>query len=649
MEHNIFTDGDLRKALFTPCDSKEALHEWIELFLGFSLPDCTVDYDSNSNPMAVVWEVYNAARTGSKDISRLLAYSCRDGFKTMLAAMLEVLAIVHLERSVAHMAAIEPQAQKAQSYVKDFFGKIFLSDYVTTQNERRIEFEHYSDPVTGDHITRAQWDRLPADEKYRYETYKNYIQIIICTMAGANSEHVPFFVVDEVDVVQNPRAYKEAKFIPSRFGNKNPITLLVSTRKTGIGLVQKEIDKAEEDARKPQTEAVPLQVRHWNAIDITERCPPERHRPDEPKVALYYSDEDLAHTTEEGFKLLDVESQKKYVQKDGFAGCVKCPLFAMCKTRLATSQESVSPLLKTIPITIQAFADNDVEGAIAQLMSRKPPSTGLIYKRFDRNIHMLTPQQMAERITGETRFDQNFTKGDLILLMKARGMEFFAGLDWGFTHKFVIVSGARQGMNIFIFDVITVAGLDPEQKLTVAEKIKFWNPRIFADPEAPDQIKLFKKKGFDCRDWSKKAGSVKMGIDVVRMKLRPAIGPPTMFILGGDPQCDLLATRLSKYHFKFDATGEPTDVPDEEDDDEADAVRYLIMNTFAPKGEITAPDDPPSIVSGSSMDQLPTQDNYLNYFIQQHLGSGSPDGSVAPQGNPAEKQGKKGRLIWNFD
>ena len=109
MDENILTEGNLRKSLFTPCETKEALHDWIEFFLGFSLPDCTVDFDSNSNPMAVVWEVYNAARTGSKDISRLLAYSCRDGFKTMLAAMLEVLAIVHLERSVAHMAAIESQ------------------------------------------------------------------------------------------------------------------------------------------------------------------------------------------------------------------------------------------------------------------------------------------------------------------------------------------------------------------------------------------------------------------------------------------------------------------------------------------------------------------------------------------------------------
>ncbi len=141
-----------------------------------------------------------------------------------------------------------------------------------------------------------------------------------------------------------------------------------------------------------------------------------------------------------------------------------------------------------------------------------------------------------------------------------------------------------------------------------------------------------------------------MGIDVVRMKLRPAIGPPTMFIMAGDASCDLLATRLSKYHFKFDAAGEVTDVPSEEDDDEADAVRYLIMNTFAPKGEVTAPEDGPSIVSSGNQ-PLPTQGNYLSYFIQQHLGTSSNNPLEQPgtAANPAGKQGKKGRLIWNFD
>jgi len=438
--------------------------------------------------------------------------------------------------------------------------------------------------------------------------------------------------VDEVDVVQNVKAYEEAKLIPSPFEGKLPITVLVSTRKTAIGLVQKEIDEAEQTG---------LQVRHWNIIDVTEACPATRHRPDEPRVDLWRSDEELNHTDEAGYKLLDSEVQKKYVQQKGvFAGCAKCPIFSSCKTRLATAQKSLSPLLKPIPHIINKFREVDTEMAQAQLMSRKAASTGLIYHRFDPRIHLLTAAQMAEKLTGD-KYSPNFTKADLITLMLAQGLNFYAGLDWGFSHEYAVVSGAQQGLNLFIFDVIAITGLDPEEKLEHTQRVKLWNPVIFGDPEAPDQIKLFKKKGFQMRDWSKGPGSVKMGIDIVRMKLRPAIGDPHLFLLKDDTKCQYAAERLSKYHFKFDAAGDPTEVPDDEDDDVPDAIRYLVMNLFIPKGRVTAVDEtrtpPPVEVAPGA---LPTVDNYMQHFIQQHLGQS--DDQVG-------KKGKKGRIIWSLD
>jgi hypothetical protein len=49
---------------------------------------------------------------------------------------------------------------------------------------------------------------------------------------------------------------------------------------------------------------------------------------------------------------------------------------------------------------------------------------------------------------------------------------------------------------------------------------------------------------------------------------------PEMYFLKDDDGCDLLFSRLSKYHWVLDAAEKPTDVPDEEDDDECDALRY---------------------------------------------------------------------------
>lgn len=632
-----FTEDDLRKALFIPCENREDLHEWILCFLGLDIPDQLVDPDSTASPMDVIWEVYQAAKDNDRpDLSRLLAYAARDAYKTVLAAVLEVLVVLHLDRNVAHMAAIEGQAYKAQRYVKDYFAKPFLRDYVTTQNERRTEIVRYTDPATGNSYTQAQFDELPVATRDQLRRHNNYIQIVIATIAGANSEHVSFMVIDEVDVIQNPKAYEEAKFIASPYEGKTPITLLISTRKTSTGLVQQEIDEAAKTR---------LQIRHWNIIDVTERCPTSRHKPDDPRVTLYRSDEELRHVSEEEYQLLDVKVQQKFARQEGaYGGCAKCPLFAMCKGNLATKQkveETESKLLKPITHVINLFGVADLDSAQAQLMSRKAASTGLVYPRFDRQIHMLTAQQMASKILGE-QAPQTIDKAGLISLMMAQGLNFYGGSDWGFTHNYVLVSGAQQGLNLYIFDVISQAGLDPEEKLAVSEKVKLWNPTIFADPEAPDQIKFFKKKGFQMRDWKKTPGSVKMGIDVVRTKMRPAVGDPQLYLLKDDLLCELLATRLSKYHFKLDAAGEVTDIPDETNDDECDACRYLVMNIFAPKAKLTATDGT-TISTSPQPIQQPTVDNYLNYFINQNIGNA---GEAAA--DPATKKGKKGKIYWSF-
>ena len=454
-----------------------------------------------------------------------------------------------------------------------------------------------------------------------------------------NSEHVNFMVIDEVDVIENPRAYQEAKLIPSPFAGKMPITLLISTRKTSFGLVQQEIDQA------PKTK---LLLRRWNIIDVAEACPPSRHRPDEEKVTLYRSDEELNHYQEEEYNLLDERTKAKYVKHvDAWAGCATCPIFSSCKTRLVDKQASTSPLLKPIGHVINLFREVSLESAQAQLMSRKAATTGLIYPRYDPDLHLITATQMAEKIVGVDQAPGFVEKGGLIQLMLGQGLDFYAGADWGYTHEFVVASGAICGLDFFIFDVIAVSGLDPEQKLEASEKVKLWNPTIFADPESPDSIKLFKKKGFNMRSWKKGPGSVAAGIDVTRMKLRPSTGTPQLYFLRGDPGCELAADRISKYHFTMDAAGEPTDVPSDDKDDIPDAVRYVVMNLFTPKGRITVSEEArpaPGIEGAPDVVKGPTEQNYLGYFINQHLGEENGD-----EADQSAKRGKKGKIIWSMD
>jgi hypothetical protein len=668
VSESVPTEQDLlRKALFVPCESKQELHDWFEVYLGIDFPDTIVSEDSNSSPMDMAWLVYDAFRSRRynlphkdqyKEIREIMAYASRDSFKTLGVAALEVVVMLHMSLSVAHMAAIEKQAKKAQQYVKESFNKEHLRDFLTIKNETRIEVTRYANRLTGVQLTQAEFEELSPPEKTEYDRKWNYLTIVVCTMAGANSEHVPFMVVDEVDVVlkQNVPAYEEAKLIPSPWQGVRPITLYTSTRKFSFGLVQKELDEAEETG---------LLAIHWNIVDVTEKCPPERHLPQEPKIPIWYREPGGQNRgislSEDDFKLLSDEKKKDFKQTEGFVGCLKnCKFFFACRGQLASKQkEKDSPLsmLKEIDHSQGLFRKVSPGMGNAQLLCKKPSEEGLIFARLDREIHMLTAAEMAEKITGD-EYEPNFTKAQLLALMKDRGMTFSSGMDHGHAHNFAVVTGGLDGHRAFIIDVQSAAELElahkiklltdvfGDPKLPVEEKKGMGiEPKIYGDTADPGSNKSIRKAGFKIADWKKGPDSVYHGIEVLRSKIDPAIGDPEIFFLSGDPGVELLYLRMSKYHWTLDEAGRPTNIPDDENDDEVDACRYLIMNEFKPRGAVIAAlDDKPKDEKSSPIYTVPTEQNYLSMFIQEALGM-APGQESTPT---VSSQGKSGRFIWDI-
>ncbi len=366
--------------------------------------------------------------------------------------------------------------------------------------------------------------------------------------------------IDEVDVIRDTKAYAEAQNIPAPINGQYPITVLTSTRKFAYGLVQREIDEAKETG---------LKYRHWNLIDVTTRCLPERHKPELPRMTLYRSDSLLKHVKPEKYEELGFDQKALYTKvEDNFAGCGDCKIYAMCKGRLATHQTSTSPFLKPIEHTMNQFRKNSVAMAKAQLLCLKPSSEGLIYPTFDQEVHMITAADMAMQLTGE-EFHPDMSKAELIRVLKSMEIRWFSGMDFGYTHNFAVVTAACDGYRAFIVDVIAIPELDPSQQVQVCkDRLGDINPTIFADPENPMMVRTLKKNGFRMREWRKGAGSVIGGIDIVRMMLRPAVGEPRLFLLKGDPGCELLAKRMGAYHFKTDPDGKIGKHPDDENDDE---------------------------------------------------------------------------------
>jgi hypothetical protein len=603
------------------------------------MPDNIVDPDSNSSPMDMIFECYSKMRKNeTENFSRVLYYASRDSFKTLSASILELLAVLHLGRDVAHMAAIEAQSHKAQSYVKKFLNRKYLRDFKVGDSKERSEIARYHDPVTGDNLTEEQFGKLTNDEKDKYTEYRNYIKVVVCTMQGANSDHVPLFVVDEVDVVQNPKAYEDAKMIPAPFGEMFPMTILTSTRKISTGLVQEEIDKAVDEEGE-----IRLHIRHWNLIDVTRACPPERHLPNEPRVPIYVNEEkyeELRAISEKKYNDLNAEDKVKFKREEGYAGCLKnCRLFSACRGRLATKQKSKSPLLRQIDHTINQFRNVSLPTALAQLLCRKPSKEGLIYPNLERSTHVLTAAQIAEMIVGTT-FPNSMSKVELLALMKVRGMLFYSGMDFGYTHNFAVVTTAVDGYRGFVVDVIAQPELLPDEQVRACDnQIKHLNPSIFADPENPQMVDQLRKSGYRMREWVKEAGSVVGGIDIVRMRLRPPMGDPLLFFLAGDAGVELLLKRMAKYHWKADAAGRITDKPNDVEDDECDALRYVVMNVFKVKGKVRVPADAPATSPQSTPDGVYSTTNWLTKWLQ--------DNGVTTTGDQA-LTAKRGRLLINI-
>lgn len=380
--------------------------------------------------------------------------------------------------------------------------------------------------------------------------------------------------IDEIDTVEGDkvRGYKESRSIPKARNGQLPITLLTSTRKSPFGLVQKELDHAAKTK---------LHVRHWNIIDVTEACLPERHKPELPKIDLYVNDQSLEVVDKEKFSTLDHKEQEKYTRTEAFEGCRGCVLFSACKTRLATHQKSKAKLLAPIGEVVGQFLNNgnDIDFVQSQLLCRKPSKEGMIYPKLSREVHQLTAPQIYERITGIAK--PQATKKDLINFVLASKTQFYSGMDFGYNHNFALVTGFRWGDYFFIIDVISKARLEIEDQFIVCEKVREWGSIIYPDEARPDLIKAFQRRGFRVKKWGKKGGTVASGIEIFRSKLKPAFSEPELYFLKEDGGVQMLFERLENYHYQTDNADEPTEAPEKKDDDECDAARYVIQNVFA--------------------------------------------------------------------
>lgn len=605
------------KEMFKPLNSASELKDWIMIFFGLDMPFGHIDPDSNSSPVEAMWEIYYTIKENrGEENPGYIMLSAREGYKTLSSSMLETILMLHFQVTIAHMAAIKEQSAKSISYINYFFSKIEplleVAGWINmSQNKTKIEY------------------KSPEGEDV-------YIQVIVATMSGANSAHTNMMFIDEIDVVKDPQAYEEAKLIPGFAKGLHPVTVKLSTRKFAFGLMQKEIDLAPESGDK---------ILRWNLMDVTEHCPEKRHKPELPRedryVALSLPAKQIS--TEEYEELPDVEKTKWELVPNAFAGCKTCKLLPVCKTRLASRDvKDVRGLYKPVGAVINTFKKTtDPDRAEAQLMCWRPSAKGMVYPRFDSTLdkgNVISLEKAWETLFGEPPKKTKITQIDLLYAMQTLGIEFYAGVDWGYTHDFVIVVFARiPNGEIWIMDCYSNSGLEFSDCLEIAKtyRDKYKINRWFADTAMPSHIKSFNKNGMKCPKFTK---DVMGGIEALRSKIQDGSGRRFLKVLNTDENQKVIFA-FRKHHFKLDNQGNPTLTPDDTPgvSDQADAMRYVGQNLFPVKGpqkpQVTWTENEKSKQRGT-----PTVNEQMRQEVANRIG-----GSTISNGS-----GKKGGFYFNM-
>jgi hypothetical protein len=599
--------------LFRHLEDATDLKDWIKVYFGLDMPQGFIDSDSNSSPVDAMWTIYSTIKnnTGNKTPGFIML-SCREGFKTLSASILETLLMLHFQVTIAHMAAIQSQSAKSIQYINYFFNKIQpLLDVAgwlnRSQNKSKVEY------------------RTPGGEDV-------YIKVVIASLSGANSEHTSLLFVDEIDVVRERIAYEEAKLIPGYAKGIYPLTIKLSTRKFAFGLMQQELDAA------PISGDVILR---WNIVDVAERCPTERHLPEGPKEDRYVSKSlPLKQISVEDYhNLPDVEQPKFELVKQAFLGCKSCPLLPVCKMGLANRPaKAKGGLYKPIDVVINNFKKINPDMGEAQLMCWRPSSKGLVYPRFESSLNggnVITLEKAYEVLMGE--FRKKVSENDLLMVMKQLKIRFYAGVDWGYTHDFVIVIFAMlPNGEIWVVDCFSSPGMEFADQLEVAKSYrdKYDVDKWFCDTAMPASLKSFNRNGMKAPDFKK---DVMGGIEALRSKILDGYGRRLFKVLLIE-STKKIVTAFVKHHFKLDAGGNPTLEPDDTPgvSDQADAMRYVAQNLFPIKGP-----QRPQMVTPEEQGQRssnPAAEAQMKAEIASRLGGGKHSGGT----------GKKGGFSWSF-
>ena len=184
--------------------------------------------------------------------------------------------------------------------------------------------------------------------------------------------------------------------------------------------------------------------------------------------------------------------------------------------------------------------------------------TGLVFKEFDRNLHV-----------------KDFLVPEERLLV--------AGVDFGFTNPTAILYAyfSEEG-TLYIVDEYYEAGKSISENAGRALAIRFKYPNnlqaMWGDSEDPQLIAEYAKHQMYITPVIKIKDSITISIDRVRtmLKKNPAVGVPKFYV---HPRCKNLIMEMERYRWR-EKQGDANfkDVPEDAYDHAISALRYIILS-----------------------------------------------------------------------
>lgn len=629
-----------RKLLLKPCKTRDELKAWIKYFLNLELPDVTVSRYSDTNPLDVIWEVYDICvnKNNPHKIKELLFVAGRGSGKTLGMAIAELMILLHDKREVVHVGAIQNQAERCYAYQKNFLYNRKLKPLVTPpdipEDQRILEKANMSKSlfnVGGEKLT---------------------LEVIPCTLKACNGPHVPLVVVDEIDTVSGEgiKAFAEINGMLDTRNGKEALRVGISTRKTRYGLMNRQIENAEAEGRT---------VRRWTAFEFMERC--DDKRSGTKKIPLFVNQDKMEVLTKEEFEKKDKVKQKEFVEHEGFEGCAKCPIFAICLTD-AKKQTSTSPMLKNLDVDlIQKVKTGGADWALAQLMNLKPSVEGIIYREFEEKIHVKDWNQMWKVLTGKD-FPGECTHDTFVNKCHEMGLPCYAGIDWGYSSpNTVVFFFIDKRDNVY---VVKTDGMTQVSSPTWIHHIKTkyhlkYRVQLYV-PDQADQgaVQEMRKAGLPAHLDAKKP-EIMNGIQVIKKLLKVPGSTDTKLFLAKETTQHII-NEFGLYHYKLDTAGLVTDVPDTENDHWLDALRYPLSILLGKSNIILGGglefDTAEGLVDNNgSYSRTPTASEYAQQngiTFNQNDQDSSKLGKIGKKSDLDDDQGddsgSQGGFLWSF-